>query len=120
VLKHDPAAAPLSAAYRHTENAINVPLGKGMWQSASALGKVQRKYVDPVSGQAAYYGIVEENGGELAIVTARLRIDDRKIVEAEWFIAARRSALARESQGALTDHGLAAPWLRGDASNGSG
>jgi hypothetical protein len=87
VVKHDPATAPLSAAYRHTENAINVPLGKGMWQSASALGKVQRRYVDPVSGQAAYYGIVEESSGKLAIVTARLRVDHRKIVEAEWFIA---------------------------------
>ena len=87
VLKHDASAAPLAAVYRHTENAINVPQGKGIWQSASALGKVQRRYVDPVSGQAAYYGIIEETQGKLAIVTARLRIDNREITEAEWFIA---------------------------------
>src|SRR5262245_58116359 len=87
VLKHDPSAAPLGGAYRHTENAINKPLGKGIWESASALGKVQRRYVDPVSGQAAYYGIIEETNGKLAIVTSRLRIDNREIVEAEWYIA---------------------------------
>jgi hypothetical protein len=86
VVKHDPSAAPLSAAYRHTENAINIPLGKGMWQSASSLGKMQRRYVDATSGQAAYYGIIEERDGQLAIVTARLRIDNRQIVEAEWFV----------------------------------
>ena len=87
VLKHDPSAAPLSGAYRQTENAINKPLGKGIWESAAALGKVQRRYVDAVSGQAAYYGIIEETNGKLAIVTARLRIDNREIAEAEWFIA---------------------------------
>ncbi len=58
VLKHDPSAAPLAGSYRHAENAISKPLGKGIWESASALGKVQRRYVDTVSGQAAYYGIL--------------------------------------------------------------
>ncbi len=86
VIKHDPAAAPLAPSYRHTENAINVPLGKGVWQSVTALGQVQRRYLDPVSGQAAYYGIIAE-GQTLAIVTARLRIENRAITEAEWYIA---------------------------------
>jgi len=71
VVKHDPSGAPLAIAYRHTENAINVPLGKGVWQSVTGLGKVQRYYLDPVSEQAAYYGVVEEND-RLAVVTARL------------------------------------------------
>ena len=86
VVKHDPQAAPLMQGYRHTENALNKPIGQGVWQSVTALGKVQRRYVDAVSSQAAYYGIVEE-GGKLAIVTARLRIENREIAEAEWYIA---------------------------------
>jgi ketosteroid isomerase-like protein len=86
VMQHDPAAAPLAATYRHTENAINIPLGKGVWQSVTGLGQVQRRYLDPVSGQAAYYGIAVE-GDRLAIVTARLRIEDRLVTEAEWYIA---------------------------------
>ena len=85
VLKHDPSAASLAGSYRHTENAINVPLGKGVWQTVTALGEVQRRYLDPVSGQAAYYGIVAE-GDKLAVVTARLRSENRSITEAEWYI----------------------------------
>ena len=86
VIQHDPAAAPLATGYRHTENALNVPIGKGVWRSVTALGSVQRRYADPVSSQAAYYGIVDE-GGTLAVVTARLRIEARLITEAEWYIA---------------------------------
>src|SRR3954469_12956057 len=79
VLKHDPAAAPLGGAYRHTENALHKPLGKGIWESAAARGKVQRRYVDAVSGQAAYYGIIEEANNKVAIVTARLRVENREV-----------------------------------------
>ena len=86
VTQHDPAAAPLALAYRHTENASNVPRGKGVWQSVTALGIVQRRYVDPASAQVAYYGLVEESG-KLAIVTVRLRLSGRSIAEAEWYIA---------------------------------
>jgi ketosteroid isomerase-like protein len=86
VVKHDPAAAALAGSYRHTENAINIPLGQGVWQSVTGLGQVQRRYLDPVSGQAAYYGIVTE-GDKLVIVTARLRIENRTITEAEWYLA---------------------------------
>ena len=86
VLKHDPNSAGLAPSYRHTENAINAPLGKGIWQSVTALGKVQRRYADPGSGQVAYYGIVEENG-KAAIATARLRVENRTVTEGEWYIA---------------------------------
>src|SRR5438132_11749050 len=86
VVKHDPAAAPLLVAFRQTENAVVQRLGTGAWKSITGLGKVQRRYLDPVSGQAAYFGIIEETAGP-AIATLRLKIDDRKITEAEWIIA---------------------------------
>src|SRR6185436_13864820 len=60
VVKHDPMAAPLATGYRHTENAINKKLGDGVWTSVTGLGRVQRKYFDAMSGQAAYYGLVDE------------------------------------------------------------
>lgn len=86
VITHDPAKAPLVIGFRQTENAINVQPGKGVWQSVTGLGKVQRRYFDPVTGQAGYYGTVME-GSEQAIVTVRLRVEDRKLTEAEWYIA---------------------------------
>jgi hypothetical protein len=86
VVAHDPGKAPLVTGFRQTENAINVPQGKGVWQSVTALGKVQRRYFDPVAGQAGFFGTVME-GSEAAIVTIRLRVESRKLTEAEWYIA---------------------------------
>jgi hypothetical protein len=86
VVKHDPSAAPLFIGFRHTENATVIKLGTGAWKSVTALGKVQRRYFDTTSGQAGYFGIVEENGAP-AIATIRLKIENKKITEAEWVIS---------------------------------
>jgi len=86
VIKHDPAAAPLVVGFRQTENAINTRPGTGVWKTVTGLGKMQRRYLDPVSGQAGYYGTVEE-GSETAIVTVRVKVENRKLTEAEWVLA---------------------------------
>ena len=86
VVKHDPTAAPLMIGFRQTENATVIKLGTGVWKSITGLGKVQRRYFDSVSGQAGYFGTVEENGAP-AIVTLRLKVDNKKISEAEWVIS---------------------------------
>src|SRR5688572_29372977 len=86
VVKHDPGAAPLVIGFRQTENAINVRPGNGVWKTVTGLGKVQRRYLDPVSGQAAYYGTVDE-GSSTAIVTVRVRVEKRQLTEAEWHVA---------------------------------
>jgi hypothetical protein len=69
LVKHDAAAAPLSVGFRQTENAVVRVAGTGLWQSATA----------------AYFGTIEEAAGP-AIVTLRLKVEDRKITEAEWVI----------------------------------
>ena len=86
VVAHDPGKAPLAYGIRQTENAVNFAPGQRVWQSVTGLGEVQRKYFDPVTGQAGYYGTVRE-GEETPIVTVRLRVEDRKITEAEWYVA---------------------------------
>ena len=86
IVKHDPAAAPLMIGFRETENSIVVRPGNGLWKTATALGAVQRRYLDPVTGQAAFFGVIEE-GSEKAVVNLRVKIDEKKISEAEWIIA---------------------------------
>jgi hypothetical protein len=86
VVKHDPKAAPLFAGFRQTDNGVVVRPGTGTWQSITSLGKVQRSYFDPVSGQAAYLGLIEE-GQATDVATLRLKVEDKKITEAEWVIA---------------------------------
>jgi hypothetical protein len=86
VVKHDRAAAPLGLAFRQTENAAVAPPGVGLWKSMTAVGKLDRRYFDTTTGQAAYFGTIEEAAGS-AIVTLRLKVEDRKITEAEWVIS---------------------------------
>src|SRR3954470_9989379 len=86
VIAHDPSKAPLLLGMRQTENAISVRPGQGVWKTVTALGRLQRRFLDPVTRQAGYYGIVKE-GDDEAIVTVRLRVENRKVTEAEWYIA---------------------------------
>jgi hypothetical protein len=86
VVTNDPSKAPLVYGFRQTENAINTVPGKGVWQSVTGLGNVQRRYFDPVTGQAGYFGTVKE-GDSTAIVTVRLKVEDDALTEAEWYIA---------------------------------
>ncbi len=86
VVQHNPAGAPLSVGFRETENAMVKRPGTGLWQSAKALGKLQRRYLDAESGQAGYFGTLDETTGT-AIATLRLKVEDRKITEAEWVLS---------------------------------
>jgi hypothetical protein len=97
VIKHDPSAAPLAAGFRQTENAIVVRPPTGAWKTVTALGKVQRRYLDPITGQAGYFGIVEE-GSDSSVVTVRLKVENRKITEAEWIVA-RKDAFGPNGPG---------------------
>lgn len=100
VLKHDPSKAPLDAAFRYTENAEVVRPGEGLWKTATALGKVQRRYVDAVNGQAVYFGHIEQ-GSEAGIATLRIRVVNQKITEGELVIG-------RPADGMFSAEGLVA------------
>jgi hypothetical protein len=86
ILKHDPAAAPLSPVYRHTENAVLKKLGDGAWKSITAIGDPDRRYFDASTGEAAFYGVLNE-GTEATVTTVRIHVENRKITEGEWYIA---------------------------------
>jgi len=91
VVQHNPLGAPLSVGFRQTENAMVRRPGTGLWVSAKSLGKLQRRYFDAESGQAGYFGTLEEET-VTAIVTVRLKVEDRKITEAEWLISRKGDA----------------------------
>lgn len=91
VIKHDPAAAPLSLGYRHTENAVLKKAGEGAWKSITAIGNPDRRYFDPSTEQAAFFGTMNE-GAEPVVVTIRIRVENRKVSEGEWYIARKIAA----------------------------
>jgi hypothetical protein len=86
VVKHAPSGAPLVIGFRQTENAVNTRPGNGVWKTVTGLGNVQRRFLDPVTGQAAYYGTFEE-GASTILATVRVRVENRRLTEAEWHIA---------------------------------
>ncbi len=88
---HKPESAGLWAGFRQTENAVAVPEGQGVWKNVTGLGSTQRQYLDPVLGQAAYYGTVKM-GDEEAIVTVRIKVQWNQVTEAEWYIARKGDA----------------------------
>jgi hypothetical protein len=86
VIGHDPAEAGLSAGFRQTENTVVRSQGAGTWQTVTGIGDGERRYFDPVSQQAAFFGVIEE-GEALAITTIRIKVAGGKVSEAEWMIA---------------------------------
>lgn len=88
VIAKDPTRAPLAIGFRETANAILAPAGSGPWQTVTAFGPVQRRYFDPVTGQALSFGVVTDRG-QPAIASLRLKVDNHRITEAEWHIAHR-------------------------------
>jgi hypothetical protein len=86
VVQHQPADGGLWEGFRQTENAVVIPEGAGVWKDVTKLGSIQRRFFDPVQGQAGYYGTVYM-GEEEAVVALRLKVQWNKVTEAEWFIA---------------------------------
>jgi len=78
----------------------------------TALGKLQRRYLDPVSGQAGLFRTIEE-GSTSVIVTVRIRVDNRKIAVAEWLVARKGDPAGATPATRMGDDD--GPVVRGDA-----
>lgn len=86
VIAKDPSRAPLAIGFRQTQNSVLTPVGAGAWKTLTALGPVQRRYLDPMTGNADFFGVVIDNG-QPAVVSIRIHVDGGRITEGEWHIA---------------------------------
>ena len=110
VVAHDPDRASLDFTFRQTQNAVVIPRGEGLWHDATGLGPVQRRYFDPETRTAAYFGTLLLTGGETAVVALRLHETAGKVDEAEWNIARASDPAVSEGQKPMFD----APTLLAD------
>jgi hypothetical protein len=100
VAANKPQDAGIIVGFRQTENAEVTRVGTGVWQAVTGLGSVQRLFFDPMTGQAAYFGLVDESGAP-ALVSVRIRVADRRVTEAEWYIGRQGQAgMAADGSGA--------------------
>ena len=92
MIAHSPKDAPLGPTARATENGVVTARGEGLWKTTIGFGGMQRRYFDPVSRQAAFYGTIMEAAGP-ALLSLRVRFDGPLIVETEAVIARRGEPL---------------------------
>src|SRR3954470_23603944 len=83
---NDPSRLPAADGVRFTENAVELPLGKGLWATATGVPDFHYAYVeDEELGQIGWFGVVEESGRP-AVVYLRLKVENGAISEIETIV----------------------------------
>jgi len=82
MVSHKPDRLPLSKKIKHTENTIPLPVGEGLWATASDLPTYRLYVCDPGEGQVGFFGLMKENGFPV-IIASLLKIVDGLITEIE-------------------------------------
>jgi|KBSSwiStaDraftv2_1062776.scaffolds.fasta_scaffold44185_2 hypothetical protein len=85
LVAHDPFGLPLAPSVVFSENTQRLPIGDGLWNTATGLGEYKLYVSDPESGQAGFFGTVRENGG-LVGLTLRLKLENQRISEIETLV----------------------------------
>ena len=87
LVKHDPKAVPFADEVKFTENTANIPVGDGLWVTASGGPTEFQIYAaDPVAQQVACLVVMKENGNQDVLLGARLALRRGKIAEAEHHV----------------------------------
>lgn len=81
----NPYSLPLGPKVKFTENEQVIPLGEGIWGTASGLGTYKLLVADPQSGEVGFLGTLRENDTPVAFAL-RLKIDHRLIREVETIV----------------------------------
>ena len=81
----DPARAGLARDVLFTENDVAMPIGKGLWGTISGAASEGLEAADPSTGQAAWFGVVQEHGSP-AYYAMRLRVKDGRIADVETVV----------------------------------
>ena len=101
LVAHDASKAPLAADARFTEDAKQLPVGEGLWKTATKLRPFRTDFLDPATGTAAVHAVLEESGTPV-LLAARLRVVDRRITEVETIVVRSQQEGALFQPDALT------------------
>jgi len=90
---HDAFSLPLAPGVIFSENSQRLPLGDGLWNTATGVGDYRLYVSDPEGGQVGFFGTVLENG-ELVALALRLKLEDQRLAEIETLVV-RDAAAAK-------------------------
>ncbi len=84
--KNDPSLAPLAENAELVENNKKIPIGEGLWKTATA-GPADFKIIvaDEAADEVCFMGVIEENKNP-TIVSVRLKIEDHKITKIDHLV----------------------------------
>lgn len=89
LVAHDPSAVPFDRYVKFTENTANIPVGYGLWETASGGPSEFQVYAaDPVNQQVVCLVMMKENKQDI-LLGARLALRRGKISEAEHHVLQR-------------------------------
>lgn len=83
--QRDAHKLPWAPNARYTENNVELAIGDGVWATVTGLGKYRLQFADPQAGQVGLFGEVIETDSD-SVFALRLKVQDKKIVEAETVI----------------------------------
>jgi hypothetical protein len=87
LVKHDPTVVPFDKDVKFTENTANIPVGDGLWVTASGGPTEFQIYAaDPVMQQVACLVVMKENSNQNVLLGVRLALRRGRISEAEHHV----------------------------------
>ena len=90
LVAHDPSAVPFNQYVKFTENTAEIPVGYGLWETASGgPSEFQIYAADPVNQQVAALVMMKENNNQDILLGVRLALKRGKIAEAEHHVVQR-------------------------------
>lgn len=87
LVAHDPSAVPFDSYVKYTQNTAEIPVGYGLWDTASGGPSEFQVYAaDPVNQQVAALVMMKENNNEDILLGVRLALRRGKISEVEHHV----------------------------------
>jgi hypothetical protein len=94
LVARDPSKLPLAPGAKFTENGQVIPLGRGLWGSATPEPPVRRAVAvaDTLTGQVGFFGAASEHG-EGVLLSLRLKVEDGRLKEMESLVVRQGNSL---------------------------
>ena len=87
LVAHNPSAVPFDRYVKYTQNTAEIPVGFGLWETASGGPSEFQVYAaDPVNQQVAGLFMMKENNNEDILLGVRLGLRRGKIAEVEHHV----------------------------------
>jgi hypothetical protein len=87
LVAHDPSAVPFDRYVKYTQNTAEIPVGYGLWETASGGPSEFQVYAaDPINQQVAALVMMKENNNQDILLGVRLALRRGKISEVEHHV----------------------------------